>query len=197
MDELRKRRVCYLFVFDGYADWEPSHVVSGLNTYSDFEIRTFSVDGQSIRSMGNLKIIPDQKLEEMVNTNFDLLILPGGKKWEEGGNMELKEFILARFEEGKTIAAICAATTFLATCGIFSNVKHTSNGLKYLKKQIPGYKDDNNYLQQPCVTDKNIITANGAAMIEFAYAIFEHFGIFKPEELEFWLALYKSGGMVQ
>src|SRR6478736_3900460 len=101
MEGLRKIRVCYLFVFDGYADWEPSHVVSGLNNYSDFEIRTFAVDGKSIRSMGNLKIIPDQSLEEMINTDFDLLILPGGKKWEEGGNKELKQFILSTFKKGK------------------------------------------------------------------------------------------------
>jgi hypothetical protein len=43
--------------------------------------------------------------------------------------------------------------------------------------------------------DKNIITANGAAMIEFAYNIFERFGIMKNEELVWWLNLYKSGGM--
>lgn len=51
-------------------------------------------------------------------------------------------------------------------------------------------------MNEPCVADKNVITANGAAMIEFAYKIFEHFEIMKKEELAYWLKLYKSGGMV-
>jgi hypothetical protein len=64
-----------------------------------------------------------------------------------------------------------------------------------LKKQVPGYAGDSRYINEPCVMDKNVITANGAAMIEFAYNIFERFGIMKNEELVWWLNLYKSGGM--
>lgn len=192
-----KRRVCYLFVFDGFADWEPSFATTGLNTYSDFEINTFSIDGKSVKSMGNLSISPDLKLEEIKVTDFDLLILPGGKTWEEGGNTEISILTKNTFHQGKTIAAICAATTFLAKQGVFDIVKHTSNGLEYLKKQVPKYVAENNYVNQPCVADKNVITANGAAMIEFAHKIFEHFEIFKKEELNYWLTLYKSAGMVQ
>jgi hypothetical protein len=51
------------------------------------------------------------------------------------------------------------------------------------------------YINEPCVSDKNIITANGAAMIEFAYEIFVHFEVMKKEELAWWLNLYKSRGM--
>jgi putative intracellular protease/amidase len=190
-----KKRTCYLFIFDGFADWEPALVTSGLNTYSDFEIKTFSIDGKPVKSMGNLRVQPDRGFNEIKANDFDLLILPGGKTWEEGGNKEIGEFVKDRFHQGKTIAAICAATTFLARQGIFENIQHTSNGLEYLKKQVPAYGAEGNYINQPCVADKNIITANGAAMIEFAYTIFERFEIFKKEELNYWLALYKSAGM--
>jgi putative intracellular protease/amidase len=192
-----KRRVCCLFLFDGFADWEPSLVTTGLNTYGDFEIKTFSVDGKSIKSMGNLSVIPDLNLKEIQLTDFDLLILPGGQAWEDGGNTEVSELVKAAFQQGKNIAAICAATTFLAKLGIFNTVKHTSNGLEYLKNQVPDYTSDSNYLNEPSVVDKNIITANGAAMIEFAHTIFTHFNIFKKEELDKWLSLYKSAGMAQ
>lgn len=191
-----KKRSCYLFVFDGFADWEPSLVTAGLNTYGDFNIRTFSADGNSVRSMGNLTINPDFKLEEVRITDFDLILLPGGNKWEEGGNVEISELIKDSSDNGKTIAAICAATTFLAKQGLYNKAKHTSNGLDYLKKQVPGYIDDCRYINEPCVADHNIITANGAAMIEFAYKIFEHFRILPEKDLSFWLTLYKSGGMV-
>jgi putative intracellular protease/amidase len=191
-----KKRSCYLFLFDGFADWEPSLVTAGLNIYGDFEIKTFSLNGKSVKSMGNLTINPDFKLEDVKVTDFDLIILPGGNKWEEGGNNEISELIKESFDNGKTIAAICAATTFLAKQGLYSDTKHTSNGLEYLKKQVPGYIDESRYINEPCVSDKNIITANGAAMIEFAYKIFKHFGILQKKELIFWLNLYKSGGMV-
>lgn len=191
-----KKRSCYLFVFDGFADWEPSLVTAGLNAYGDFDIRTFSSDGNSVRSMGNLKINPDFKLEEVRITDFDLILLPGGNKWEEGGNMEISELIKDSSDNGKTIAAICAATTFLAKQGLYNKTKHTSNGLEYLKNQVPGYTDDSRYINEPCVADNNVITANGAAMIEFAYKIFEHFRILPEKDLSFWLTLYKSGGMV-
>jgi putative intracellular protease/amidase len=190
-----KNRSCYLFLFEGFADWEPAIVTAGLNTYSDFEIRTFSIDGKSVKSMGNLTINPDLRLEDVNISDFDLIILPGGNKWEEGGNTEISQLIKNTFNNGKTIAAICAATTFLAKLGIYSHINHTSNGLDYLKKQVPGYAGDSRYINEPCVMDKNVITANGAAMIEFAYNIFERFGIMKNEELVWWLNLYKSGGM--
>jgi putative intracellular protease/amidase len=192
---IMKMRLCYLFLFDGFADWEPSLVTSGLNTYSDFMISTFSIDGKKVKSMGNLHIKPNLKLEAITKTHFDLLILPGGKAWEEGRNTEILEFVKDTSDKGITIAGICAATTFLANMGIFDKVKHTSNGLEYLKKQAPKYDAERNYVNKPCVADKNVITANGAAMIEFAHMIFQHFEIFKQEELNYWLNLYKSGGM--
>jgi putative intracellular protease/amidase len=191
-----KKRLCYLFIFDGFADWEPALVTAGLTSFSDFEIKTFSISGKDVSSMGNLNIKPDFKLADIKVTDLDLLILPGGKKWEEGGNTEISEFTKDTFQQGKAIAAICAATTFLAKLGLFDLVKHTSNGLEYLKTQVPPYDADSNYINEPCVADKNVITANGAAMIEFAYRIFEHFNILQKGDLKYWLNLYKSGGMI-
>jgi putative intracellular protease/amidase len=190
-----KKRSCYLFIFDGFADWEPSLITAGLNTYSDFEIKTFSAYGSPVKSMGNLTVNPDFKIEDVKTNDFDLIILPGGNMWEDGGNTEITELIKDTFKNGKTIAAICAATTFLARQGLYRDVKHTSNGLEYLKKQVPEYADYGLYVNEPCVSNKNIITANGAAMIEFAYKIFEHFGVMKMEELVWWLKMYKSAGM--
>ena len=173
-----KNRNCYLFVFDGFADWEPALVTSGLNNYSDFAIKTFSVDGGLIRSMGNLAVKPDMRLEELKLDDIDLLILPGGARWDEGGNTEIADLIRPLHLKGKVIAAICAATTMIAKADLVNEVKHTSNGLEYLKQQVPDYNAENNYVNVPCVRDKNVITANGAAMIEFACQIFEHFELF-------------------
>ncbi|HZY37563.1 MAG TPA: type 1 glutamine amidotransferase family protein [Mucilaginibacter sp.] len=189
------KRTCYLFVFDGFADWEPAHITTTLSKYSDFEIKTFSVDGKAVRSMGNLNVQPDMGLSEAEGYKFDLLLLPGGTVWEENGNTEITSLILRCFDDKTTIAAICGATLSLARAGIFDKVKHTSNGLEYLKSQCPAYTNEQAYLNQPAVSDQNVITANGAAMLEFSHAVFEHFKAFPEKDLAFWFRLYKSAGM--
>jgi putative intracellular protease/amidase len=190
-----KKRSCYLFLFEGYADWEPALVIAGLRAYGDFEIKTFSVTGKPVKSMGGLSVIPDFKKDQVSLSDFDILILPGGDAWESGSNIEISELVSDSFHSGKAVAGICAATTFLAKVGLFAFARHTSNGLEYLKKQVPSYSNEDKYINEPSVADKNLITANGAAMIEFAYNIFDHFKIMPEKDLMFWLNLYKSGGM--
>lgn len=190
-----KKRTCYLFVFDGFADWEPAHVTMTLSKYSDFEIMTFSVDGENVRSMGNLKVHPDFTLKDVESSSLDLLLLPGGTIWEEGGNTEIIPLVQRCFEGGTAVAAICGATLSLARAGLFGSVKHTSNGLEYLKVHVPAYVNEKDYVNQAAVTDKNIITANGAAMLEFSREIFAYFKAFPEKDLNFWYKLYKSAGM--
>ena len=85
---MEKKRTCYLFVFNGYSDWEPALAITGLNNYSDVAIKTFSLDGKSIESMGDIKVQPDLKMSDVHLTATDLLLLPGGELWEQGGNIE-------------------------------------------------------------------------------------------------------------
>jgi len=190
-----EKRTCYLFVFNGFADWEPAHVTTTLSQYSGFDILTFSVDGKALCSMGNLNVQPDFSLAEVTDKKIDLLLLPGGTIWEQDGNGEIIPLVQRCFEAGVTVAAICGATLSLARAGVFEKVKHTSNGLDYLKKQVPFYGNEKDYLNQPAVADKNVITANGAAMLEFSYEVFKHFNAFPEKDLNFWFKLYKSAGM--
>ena len=104
--------------------------------------------------MGNLSVKPDLNLEEIKLADIDLLILPGGNAWELGGNTEISTLTKEVFYQGKTIAAICAATTFLAKQGFYSTIKHTSNGLEYLKMQVAEYDAEYNYVNVPLVGKK-------------------------------------------
>jgi putative intracellular protease/amidase len=193
---MEKKNVCYLFVFDGYADWEPALVVGGLTRYSDFDVKTFSFDGLPVRSMGNILVQPDLSLREVDAHATDLILLPGGTAWEEGRNDGIMPFLEDVQSRKCTLAAICAATTVLARLGYLDEVHHTSNGEGYLKHHVAEYKGEPCYINEPAVADENIITANGAGMIEFAYEIFRHIGMLNTDDLEIWLRVYKSGGMV-
>ena len=73
-----KNNVCYLFICNGYSDWEPALAIANLKKHFNYTIRTFSIDGKTIRSMGDLAIQPDCSMQEVDVNATDLLILPGG-----------------------------------------------------------------------------------------------------------------------
>ena len=195
MIEGMKKRNCYLFVFDGYADWEPALAIASINKHTDFAIYTFSVDGNVIKSMGDLSVKPALSLKDIHVNEIDLLMLPGGDIWETGGNEEVASLVKEAVTKNKTVAAICGATVLLARHGHLDTVDHTSNSLEYLKKFSPSYKGAVHYQNEPCVTGKNIITANGAAMIDFAIAIFKKIELADRDTIEKIDDLYKSSGM--
>lgn len=186
-----KKRNCYLFVFDGFADWEPALATVGLNQFTDVAVRTVSVGKKTVRSMGNLTVVPDLALEDVKAENIDLLLLPGGDAWDKGLNLEVKPLVDKVLARNKTIAAICAGTGFLARHGYLDRVRHTSNHLEYyLKKVVPEYKGEANYVKQPSVADGNFITASGVATVPFAEAIFRHFNVLEQEDLSFWFQFF-------
>lgn len=125
----------------------------------------------------------------------DVLIIPGGTMWEQSKNNDLKQLVQEFLQANKLVATICGATIFMADNGFLDNIPHTSNGLPYLKQYASNYKGEKQYQQQPTVTSGNIITANGAAMIEFADAIYKSLQTADADMLEKINVLYKSGGM--
>jgi putative intracellular protease/amidase len=186
-----------MFVFDGYADWEPSLAIAGMNRFTDFTVHTFSMDGKPVRSMANVNVTPDFSMEQIIPNDADLLLLPGGDAWDEGKNGEIIPFLNAVLESNKLVAAICGATGFLAENGYLEEVKHTSNHIEhYLGKVAPHYHGHANYVKEHVVKDGNLITANGTAIVPFANAIFEHFDLFEFEELGSWFQFFKQPEMV-
>lgn len=190
-----KKRKCFLFVFNGYADWEPALVIATLNKFSDFSIHSFSVNGLPVRSMGGLKVQPESPVNEIDPDNVDLLILPGGDLWLQGGNREITGLVKSVAHRKGSIAAICDATTFLASLGYLNRTWHTSNGPQYLLEKVNVYKGRQYYEDLPAVVDDNIITANGAGMVEFTVEILKQQRIFDTATLDKIYDLYKSGGV--
>lgn len=190
-----KKRICYLFVFNGYADWEAAYTVAHLNKYSDFMIRTFSIDGHPVTSMGDIRIEPDHSLADVDPKKIDLLFLPGGEAWENGEHQELAMLVEAFLHAGKSVAAICGATVMLGNNGFLDRVPHTSNDLAYLKDLAPEYSGDAFYVKEPCVVSDQLITANGAAALEMMAAIFKKFNVLEESVTDAVYDLFKSAGM--
>jgi putative intracellular protease/amidase len=186
-----KSRKCYLFVFDGFADWEPALATAALNQFTDFDVIPFSKDGKPVRSMGNLEVTATTSIDKVIVDDLSLLILPGGEAWEEGNNQEIMPLLKSCLSSGKMVAAICGATVFLANNGYLDNVKHTSNNLElYLKNVAPSYKGEKLYQEVGAFRDGNLITASGAKPLDFAREILEAFNLFENEDLKMWFSYF-------
>ena len=186
-----KTRNCYIFVFNGFADWEPAIATAALNQFTDFKIIPFSTDGKKVTSMGGLEVHPATSLDKVETSDVTLLILPGGEAWDEGGNQEITPLLQGCLDQGKTVAAICGATGFLANKGYLDNVKHTSNNLEhYLKQVAPSYNGENFYEEVGAVRHDRLITASGAKPLDFAKVIMEAFNLFENEELKTWFSYF-------
>ncbi|MGL5690853.1 MAG: DJ-1/PfpI family protein, partial [Bacteroidales bacterium] len=149
---------CYIYLFEGFSDWEIAYVTPELNKSEKCQLLYVSKDSHTVCSMGGLKVTTDLLLSEVDFANIDLFILPGGTMWENNMDHEVASFILNLNENNKPIAAICGATAALAKLGALDHVRHTSNALEYLKWSVPAYSAEAYYKNQPAVADQNIIT---------------------------------------
>lgn len=183
----------YIYLFDGYSDWEIAYLTPELNKSEKHELIYISENADSVISMGGLHVQPSKSLHEIDLEELDLLILPGGELWEKGKPTEIQKLIMDVNASEKPIAGICAATTFLGKLGLLDDIKHTSNDLDYLKAISPEYKGEKHYQNTLAITDKNIITANGIAPIEFAREVFKTLELYDKDSLEKWFQLFKNG----
>ena len=127
-----KKRTCAVFIFDGFADHEIALTMAWLQSDGNFTIETFSTKGQEVTAMSGFRMKPHTSLGQLEPEDFDLLLLPGGRAWETGDNLEI--FPLLMDSAGKKpIAAICGATLALGDLGLLNTIPHTSNFPGYLE----------------------------------------------------------------
>src|ERR1044071_1353911 len=87
-------KTVHLFVFDTLSDWEPGFAIAGINNpqfqreAGRYRVRTVSVGGKAVTTIGGLRIEPDAALESIDVNGSAMLILPGGALWDQGANME-------------------------------------------------------------------------------------------------------------
>lgn len=187
------KRKIFIYLFDGYSDWEIAYLAPELNKSKNHDLIYVSESGNSVKSMGGLQVKPNCSLNAINIEEVELLILPGGEVWEKENPVGIQKFLKIVYNSKKSIAAICAATTFLGKSGMLDDLMHTSNDLNYLKEIAREYKGENYYQNTLAITDKNIITANGIAPIEFAVEVFRKVNLYDDKTIEKWFQLFKNG----
>jgi len=184
----------YLLAVDGYADWEPAHAVAELRRHGSYRVETIGLTGSPVTSMGGIRVLPSRSVADVDPDDVAVFILPGGDRWQEGP-IEPGLADLLRDLDGRDvpIAAICAATVAIARMGLLRGRRHTSNGLAYLQKYVPGYSEAECYTDAPAVRDRRLITASGLADVEFARELFEELEVLPPQSREMWARVFRSG----
>jgi putative intracellular protease/amidase len=187
----------HLLIFDGFADWEPAYATAELRRTGKREVITVGYTGEPVISMGGLCVLPDLDLAEVDPEAVRLLILPGGDRWEREELDPALAVLLQRLTAVRTpVAAICAATTAIVRAGLLHGRRHTSNGLDYLRAQVPSYAAAAEYEDTLAVRDRGLITASGLGAVEFAREILAELGVFSAEDLDRWYRLFRPGGAV-
>ncbi len=181
----------YVFLFNGYIDWEVGYVMPGLIHSGKAKVQSFSLDGKKVKSAGGLRVKPDLAIDEVKVDENALLILPGGVPWEENKITGMDQLVKEFLEKGMAVGAICAATVFLAQLGVLDDMTHTSKGLKYLKQHAPDYEGESLYVDVPALQSGKLVTASGTSSVEFAREIFSLTHAYTEEELEEWYMLFR------
>lgn len=185
-------KTAFLHVFDGLSDWEPGLAIAEINKSDKYQVKTVGFSKNTIKSMGGISIVPDYTLSEINYDDAAILILPGGEMWENDPVEDLIPVVKKFIDLKIPVAAICGPTVFLPRHGFVKNVKHTSNGKKYLQNLIGKYKGNDFYINQPSVSDKGIITANGIASVEFARDVIGELGVYDDDTLKAWYEFFKN-----
>ncbi len=156
---------------------------------ADVKVTVAGLDRRNITGSHGITVECDAFFEDIKSNEYEMLVLPGGQPGTN--NLKANELVLEtirRFqEEGKMIAAICAAPTVLAKAGVLENTKVTSYPSERSVFNIQ------EYMESDVVRDGNIITSRGVGTaIDFTL---ELVGILKDEGVKNDLAdkiLWKS-----
>jgi putative intracellular protease/amidase len=189
-------KAVYLLVVDGFADWEPAHAVAELRRHGHYRVETVGVTAAPVCSMGGLAVLPSKALADVEVSDVAAFIIPGGERWETTPvEAPLASLLNVLDRRSVPIAAICAATVAIAQLGLLRGRRHTSNGLDYLRAQVPGYADAASYVQAPAVRDGQLITASGVGNVEFARELFEELNVLSAEERGMWAHMFRTASL--
>lgn len=150
---------------DGFEEIEALTVVDLLRR-AQIYVGTVSVmEEYTVRGSHGINVLAEDLFEEVNFADVDVLVLPGGMpgttnlKAHEGVRRVVTDFV----EEGKKVAAICAAPTVLGDLGLLKGKRITC--YPSVEKEIQGAV----LTRTPVAADGNIITSRGVGTaIDFA-----------------------------
>lgn len=157
----------YLFLAEGFEITEAMAPLDIMRR-AKLNVKTVGVTGDYVTSSHGVTVKPDMELNGLSYDEVEGVILPGGMPGTL--NLEASEQVLAYvqhcYENGKLVAAICAAPSIFGHMGLLEGRNATC--FPGFEKDLKGAEATGKHVE----TDSNVITAKGAGCaIEFGHAI--------------------------
>ena len=182
-------------VFDDMADWQYAHITAQASIAGRFRPAGEDKIGllfagpstAAVTSMGGMGVTPDVTFPDLEDyaTSRSLagVVFPGGNGvFRVTGS--LSALCRPLIADTIPVAAICMATTALASAGVLDDRRHTSNRRELLDRT--GYAGADWYRDERVVADGPVITAAGTNPVPFAAAVLEHTGVYPPGVARAW-----------
>lgn len=135
------------------------------------QVITAGLEAGPVRASRGTVLVPDTVLDEALQTEFDMMVLPGGMPGAEHLKNDPRVIAALRklAADGKYIAAICAAPMALHAAGLLEGKQATS---------FPGVLDtlagSHRYRDDKVVIDGRVVTSKGpGTAMDFALALVE------------------------
>lgn len=182
-------KTALILLLNDYADWEVAYISSTINMSEEWSVKTISTQ-KEVKSIGGLTTKVDYLLEE-IPSQYDLLILIGGNSWTNDDS-DIINLVNHTLTNNIILGAICGSVDFMARNGLLNNFKHTGNDLS-LWNTYDQYSNKDEFQFKQAVRDKNLVTANGTAPIEFEQLILESIDYAEKNEIEKTIYLQRHG----
>jgi len=168
---------------EGSEELEATTIVDLLRR-AGIEVTTAGLADGPIKASRGMTLVPDTTLDAVMEQEFDMIALPGGLPGADHFDKDsrIRTLLKRMADQGRFIAAICAAPKVLAHAGLLNGKRATCypGVLDRMKFPLVGVKDE------PVVVDGNVITGRGpGTAMDFALQLIESLvGREKRDEVE-------------
>lgn len=139
---------------------------------AEIEVTTAGLDTGPVRCSRGTLLLPDTLLDQVMDQDFDMIVLPGGLPGAThlDADPRIHQLLRRQAEQGRYNAAICAAPKVLANAGLLDGFRATSYPGALSADVFPSVQ----VLDAPVVVDGKLVTSRGpGTAMDFALELIE------------------------
>ncbi len=182
-----------LYAFDTMADWEYAHITTVLQMEARggddrYRLVVAGAGTEPVTTLGGLRVLPETTLDDLDESDVDLLLLPGGNTWLDGEHSAALALAGRLLDSNRQVAGICGATRALARAGLLEHRAHVVDA----DADEPDYPGRSARVHASIAHDGPLITAIGEAPLEFSRAVFMALDLDDQAGIDGWYASFKG-----
>jgi 4-methyl-5(b-hydroxyethyl)-thiazole monophosphate biosynthesis len=139
---------------------------------AEIEVVVAGIEPGPVRASRGTVLVPDCELDEVLNDDFDMIVLPGGLPGATNLDRDerIHDLLARQAAEDRWTGAICAAPKVLANAGLLDGRRATSFPGAVTLEEYP----EVHVLEQPVVVDGKVATSRGpGTAMDFALQLIE------------------------